>query len=289
MDFYKKYNPITATPFACNDGYMEFAPCDALKPFIRCFWGTPRPVFQEKTQTPTVDIVTPDTCMDIMFAVNFTGNRIDNSFCGINDETFSVTGGNDTEQRIFSFAIRFYAWSVVLFSEDSMCTTRNAHFDVGYHFSKIKKKMEAILFDASNVYELIPQVEKILIESYNRKRENPLVLQTIAGILDSKGTQPVSALTGRVYMGERQLERLFREYVGVTPKRLAAMIRYQYLWNDIIFQKQFDIQDAVYRYGYSDQAHLCHDFKKYHSMNIADAKKYAFHNVGKLQEQGNDL
>ena len=289
MDFYNHYNPITATPFAGNDSYMEFAPCDALKPFIRCFWGTPRPLFQKKTQIQTTGIVTPDTCMDIMFDVNFTGNRISNSFCGINDRTFSVTNHNDSDQSIFSFAIRFYAWSVVLFSEESMSTTRNAHFDVGFHFSKIKKKMEAILFDVSSIYELIPQVEKILMESYNSKRENAQVFQAVAGMLESRGKQSVSIITAKTYMSERQLERLFREYVGVTPKKLAAMIRYQYLWNDIAFQKHFDIRDAVYQYGYSDQAHLCHEFKKYHSMNIADAKKYAFQNVGKLQAANDDL
>ena len=53
--------------------------------------------------------------------------------------TFSTTNYNDTEQTIFLFAIRFYAWSVPMFSEEKMCDTRNAHFDVGYHFSKNKE------------------------------------------------------------------------------------------------------------------------------------------------------
>ena len=74
------------------------------------------------------------------------------------------------------------------------------------------------------------------------------------------------------------------EYVGVSPKSLASLVRYQYLWNDIVYNRQLDILDAVCKYGYSDQAHLCHDFKKYHSMNIADAKKYAMKNVGNIQE-----
>lgn len=28
--------PITAQPF--RPGYREYSPCDALKPYIRCFW-----------------------------------------------------------------------------------------------------------------------------------------------------------------------------------------------------------------------------------------------------------
>jgi AraC-like DNA-binding protein len=283
------YNPITATPFTYSDNYMEFIPCNALKPYIRCFWGTRKPVYQEKTNVNTTGIVTPDTCMDIMFHVDFTNNRIRNSFCGINDRTFSITNCNDSEQTIFSFAIRFYAWSIPMFSEEKMCDTRNSHFDVGYHFSKIKKEMETILFEVSDVYELIPKVEKILISNYNIKHENTLVLQAVEKVLRSRGTIDVGELKNNLHISDRQLERLFREYVGVTPKSLAAMVRYQYLWNDIIFCKQFDIQDAVYKYGYADQAHLYHDFKKYHSMNIADAKRYALQNVEKIQESYDDL
>lgn len=284
MELHKIYNPITVTPLACSDNYMEFIPCDALKPYIRCFWGTRKPVKQEKTNIKTNGIVTPDTCMDIMFHVDFTNNRISNSFCGINDRTFFTTNYNDTEQTIFSFAIRFYAWSVPMFSEETMRDTQNAHFDVGYHFSKIKKEIESLLFDVLDVYELIPKVEKILIKYYNSRHENTLVLQAVEKILGSRGTLPVGELINNLHISGRQLERLFREYVGVTPKSLAAMVRYQYLWNDIVFCKRFDILDAVYKYGYSDQAHLYHDFKKYHSMNIADAKRYALQNVEKIQE-----
>ena len=35
---YKSYHPVTATPYQCTEDYMEFAPCEALKPYIRCFW-----------------------------------------------------------------------------------------------------------------------------------------------------------------------------------------------------------------------------------------------------------
>ncbi len=46
---YKSYNPITATPFQCTEEYMEFVPCDALKPYIRCFWDRRRQSRRRKT------------------------------------------------------------------------------------------------------------------------------------------------------------------------------------------------------------------------------------------------
>lgn len=92
-----------------------------------------------------------------------------------------------------------------------------------------------------------------------------------------------------VLISSRQLERLFLEYIGISPKSLASIVRYQYLWNELIYNKNFHMADAVYKYGYSDQAHLCHDFKKYHSLNITDAKRYAMQNVGNIQDVSSNL
>lgn len=285
MKLHQSYHPVTATPFTFDDNYMEFAPCDALKPYVRCFWGTMRPVRQQRTDGVTKRIITPDTCMDIIFDVDFTNNTIEDRFCGIDDRTFSIVRRNDADKKVFSFAIRFYAWGVSAFSEESLRDTRNGLFDVGCHFSRIKKQVQPFLFDVKNIYELIPVVEKILLENYDGQKENAYVLQAIEAMIRHKGNLTVGELTRRLHIGDRQLQRLFREYVGVSPKSLASMVRYQYLWNDVLSDQAFDIHNAVYRYGYSDQAHLLHDFRKYHSMNIADARNYAAQHVGNIQEK----
>lgn len=59
------------------------------------------------------------------------------------------------------------------------------------------------------------------------------------------------------------------------PKQLTSLVRYRYLWNDILFNKHFYVLDAVQLYGYTDQSHLLHDFKKYHTVLPGEAKRYA--------------
>ncbi len=70
MELYKLYNPITATPFACDETYGEYAPCEALKPYIKCFWRSRMPYRQKKTERPTKGIVIPDTCVGCRSAEN---------------------------------------------------------------------------------------------------------------------------------------------------------------------------------------------------------------------------
>ncbi len=86
----------------------------------------------------------------------------------------------------------------------------------------------------------------------------------------------MSDLCGYTAVSQRQLERLFADYVGISPKKLAGLIRYQYLWRDILRYGTSDIQDAVFRYGYADQAHLLNDFRKYHDTTPARARSLAF-------------
>ncbi|MBD5462160.1 MAG: AraC family transcriptional regulator [Lachnospiraceae bacterium] len=285
MELHKIYHPITATPFKRTEEYMEFEPCDVLKPYIRCFWGSRNVVMQEESQEDVIGIVTPDTCMDIIFTTDFTNNKIYNKFCGIDDRTIIMHEKNKEKRATCVFAIRFYAWGVPMFAEESMRNTKNNFFDAGYHFPGIKREIEKRLFDVTDINQLIPIVENLLLKRFNDRNKNPIVFQAASKILEKKGNLLMANLKQEVFIGIRQLERLFLEYVGVSPKNFASMVRYQYVWSDFLYNKNFNIADAVYKYGYSDQAHLCRDFKKYHSMSMSDARKYAMQNVGNIQDR----
>ncbi len=278
---YKSYHPVTATPYQCTEDYMEFAPCEALKPYIRCFWGSRRAATRAENGAGEMDIVILDTCMDIIFHVDFTHNHISSSFFGIDDRTFAVP--YDGEKNIFFvFAVRFYPWGAALFAEESLRETKNAFFDADCHFSTVKREMERYLFDVSDICQLIPVAEKILLNRLNERHQNQTVFQTVARILEKRGNLSAAALGQEIFVSSRQLQRLFLEYIGVAPKSLASMVRYQYIWNELLQDKNFNKADAALRYGYTDQAHLCHDFRKYHSMNMEEARQYAVRGFTKI-------
>lgn len=49
-------------------------------------------------------------------------------------------------------------------------------------------------------------------------------------------------------------------------------------------EPDFDLLNAVHKYGYTDQSHLLREFRKYHSMDIHRARTLAFQDVGNIQE-----
>lgn len=275
MNLHQLYHPITATPFLCDESYMEFEPCRELKPYIRCFWGSRMPYWKRKTEIPAQTIVVPDTCMDIIFQVDFTNNRISGRFCGIDDRTFSSVDTGREERMLSTFAIRFYVWSAFLFAGESMADTKNGFFPVDHHFSGLKKKIEPLLFETVGMEERILLTQRYLLEHLYAERLQPVFAEAVEEMLQKKGNVEIGQMSKALHISNRHLERIFKENTGISPKQLASLVRYQYLWSDILFRPHLPILDAVAQYGYADQPHLLHDFKRFHTMNPAMARQYA--------------
>ncbi len=289
MNLHEIYTPITATPFKRSESYIEILPHEALRPYIRCFWGSPRPYEQKKTDRPEQQLIVPDTCMDLIFTANYTDNRIDSGFCGMDDRTFQEELVQPRIEKTSVFAIRFYAWGAVLFADDSLCDVKNARIDAGRHFYELKKELENRIFDAETIEERIAVTESYLLGHIRKDRENRLFMETAAQILMDRGKRNMADLAGELHVSTRQIERIFRGNMGISPKKFSSLVRYQYLWQDILFWSRCNVQDAVYRYGYADQAHLLNDFKRFHGMTPREARQYALRDVAFLQEKPGSL
>lgn len=285
MFLYEKYYPITATPFRKNEEYVEIAPCQELKPYIRCFWGSCAPIKQEKESAPTFSLVTPDTCVDIIFKINYTKNKIDSVFCGMDDITFKAWSANDSDDIVSTFAIRFYAWSVVLFSEESMKGTKNQFYDAGVHFAKLKKELERELFTVSTIEERSFLAERHLRKHFYVNHENSLFQRGMAKIIEEYGNIKALELATDLHISSKQMERVFYENIGMTPKKVALLVRYQYLWQEVWWNPKFQVLDAVHKYGYTDQSHLLNDFRRFHGLSLRDARVYAVKEDEFLQEK----
>ena len=105
-------------------------------------------------------------------------------------------------------------------------------------------------------------------------------MNAVYHMLQNEGRAALSDAAGYACVGLRQLERLFRDMVGVSPKKLAQLVRYQQVWRTVLFEREFDMQDAVYRFGFTDQSHLLRDFKRFHTLTPMHARALALDRAG---------
>lgn len=268
---YQIYRPITATPFKQDLGYCEMAPCAALRPYIRCFWGSRGPVVRTPAE---ISLVIPDTCMDVIFDVNYTQNSCCANFCGINDTAFYAqeTPGRDL---IATFGIRFYPWAVALFAEDMLNGSKNQFWEADRLFPKLCAWMQPYLFAGMDLARLAEVAENGLMRTLCEKQMDVRFLQCVWEILTARGTCKTADIAATNAMSSRQMQRLFHTQAGLSPKTFSTLVRYQFLLSDLLFLPAFDMQDAVLKYGFTDQAHLLNNFKKFHKMTPAAAKRLA--------------
>ncbi len=276
------YRPLTATPFKRNNSYSELTPCKELYPYIRCYWGIETPMIRRNDAT--TELVIPDTCVDIIYHIDYTDNTVTGGFCGVNDCNFHAHNNGTMGHMLSTFAIRFYAWSVYAFVDDSLHSTMNGYFAIDSRFEWLDKIIRPRLLELKTLREKISFTEQVLLKRLSDVRENAIINDTIQNILINKGSLDIAKLAKESFVSTRQLERLFHEYVGITPKKLSNLIRYQFLWRDILCDPDFDILSAVHKFGYTDQSHLLREFKRYHSMDIHNAKMVAFKDVGNIQD-----
>lgn len=272
---FMKYRPLTATPFKHNSDYQEIEPCRVLQPYVRCFWGGECDASKMEANEFS-DIVIPDTCVDIIYVINDLGNIIHSDFAGLNDRGVILPKSHQEGHKVFTFAIRFYAWSAYVFSEDSFFETVNGIYDVRERFNWLDKELSGPLSEPGNLTELIRLAESLLLKRLERAKINKTVDGIMNDILRKHGSLGIDQLSKENFISSRQMERLFHEYIGITPKKLSNLVRYQNLWRDIVSQTSFNMMDAVLKYGYTDVPHLMREFKRFHTMNIRDAREIAF-------------
>ncbi len=264
------YHPITAAPFRGDESYREIAPCAELRPYIRCFWGTERPMVRDSIR-PADELVIPDTCMDLIFTVNYTLNQAGGHFCALDQQPCrpaSKPSGDTTA----TFAIRFYAWTAILFCDTDLGGGRDLTAE---EFSqKIKADLEPILFEVPNLMDKVRLAENYLLRRLDSRRIRADLLNSIYLMINSCGRARISEVCGYAAVSERQLERMVKSSMGVSPKTLSMLIRYQLLWQEMLLP-QYCVQDAVDKFGYTDQSHLLNDFRRHHLMTPGQAVAFA--------------
>lgn len=275
MQLRSLYHPLAAAPLVQRGRYRETPPCAPLAPYVYCFWEL---LEGGDYSVPVPHLVNPDTCMDIIFQIK--DGRENGFFCGINDHPF-LSDRTSGCGEVRWYAVRFYGWAVSPFSVESMALVQNASCDPEQYFGRLACRLSPSSMDFPPFEQWIGEVQKILLRMLRQERQESRVMNAVYRLLIRQGRVTVPELAGYACTGARQLERLFREYVGVSPKKLSDLVRYQSLWRELATAPSFSVLDAVERYGYTDQSHLLRDFRKYHGASLTATKQKV---VGFLQD-----
>ena len=116
--------------------------------------------------------------------------------------------------------------------------------------------------EASSVEAAITQLELGLLERVDRRRlrTDHRVNAALLSIDAANGACQIEAIAAAAKTGRRQIERLFRQQVGLTPKAYARVIRFTTAAARVTADPSARLADVSIDSGYFDQSHMVRDF-----------------------------
>lgn len=274
-NFSQKFRPLTAQPASLlqqKSGYYEIAAPKQVQDQIACFWfQTIEPSFMFEPKW-----IIPDLCRDFIIQIDlFSGEILNYCWTELDVSPYESSFGVGSQQPSLLVGIRFFFWTVPCFP-----IFQNIQSPV---FQKnFLTNLQPFFCRSTHVKTILPVIVKQLQKNYQPEIMPATMLNTLDGLLTQKGNLKIRALPEIAGLSNRQVERLFQQYFAKTPKQLANLIRYQYLWRNLICQPNFNVQDAVFDYGFTHQSHLITSFKSFHGMTPAQAQLHYWKHASKF-------
>ena len=239
----------------------KYSASNTLLNYIDAYW-----IIQNQSDI-TIDIpIVPDGCMDIIY------QNDELILVGAMDEGIVVSA----KPNDYSFGIRFKP-AVFAYLIDKKCSSfTNRILPL--------KDVSQELFDLLNFNE---KDENTKVESLNRLFEtlfkdiklNENISHVISQIIKNKGDIQINDMLKSIKISQRQLERLFLNYVGYSPKKFSNIIRFFYTYKDLLKSGTDNLIEKAYDYGYCDQAHFNKEFKKFSNFSPTDEIMSIFYNT----------
>ncbi|MBK6921687.1 MAG: AraC family transcriptional regulator [Deltaproteobacteria bacterium] len=81
-------------------------------------------------------------------------------------------------------------------------------------------------------------------------------------LVEGDGNHSVESVAGELAVSTRQLDRLFARYLGIAPKAVAKVLRFQRTLRALMRDPKVTLAEVAADAGYFDQAHFIKDFKR---------------------------
>jgi AraC-like DNA-binding protein len=233
--------------------YREFKPHPALSPYIDAFWEV-----SEETNSFTERIM-PDCCIDIIINLGTDVVADDSGFIMKNEQAYligTMTRFKNTvrEPGTRLIGIRFKPAGFVHFFNQGPL---QEFTDQTIEFEKTNTPPLHLI-----THDFTENLNHFFLKKLSPLRQS--IFHILEQVYDRRGQINVVDLAKNNFMIVRQLERIFIQHIGISPKAFISFVRYQFAYQNI--RANYPAQSLVdlsFDSGYYDHAHLANEIKKY--------------------------
>lgn len=155
-----------------------------------------------------------------------------------------------------------YPWGASAFFDLPICGLNDAFVDLKALVGAQRvTELEERIRDASSPHERVRLFQRWLLARLDTQRPDSLVQWAVCQINAAAGRFSVGNMARELGLSRRQLIRRFKRSVGLSPKQLAGVIRFQKVTYYI--RQGLHWSDVIFACGFVDQPHLIKDFTRY--------------------------
>ncbi|MEX2272439.1 MAG: helix-turn-helix transcriptional regulator [Vicinamibacterales bacterium] len=242
--------------------YRETAPLPALAFAVDCVWT----LEGEAAPDAAADAVLPDGRPELVLHFGDPFTLASTAGHGVDQPAMLFAGQLHSQillrptGRIAIVGIRFHphgAAALLRIPQDQLSGTPLALDAVD---PRLRNALAAI--DGSGLDTAASAAQHVLASWLVRDRIDPRVAHAVRLVSRSRGRLPIDRIAAEACLTTRHLERRFLQQVGLTPKRLARIARFQHALHLLDHPGRAPRgADAAAECGYADQAHFVRDFK----------------------------
>lgn len=146
----------------------------------------------------------------------------------------------------------------------SMGEFKNAVYSFEEIFGNYGKQMQEQLANTASISQKIDLIQTMIFNLARRtNRNNQIVAYCVQEIKKTSGLVKIKHLENKTGYTKRHLDLLFNEHIGLSPKLLSSIVRFNVFYQNWAKGKQLDFyKDLLYDFYY-DQSHFIKEFKRF--------------------------
>jgi AraC-like DNA-binding protein len=228
---------------------QRLAPTEELRGFVRHYWLID---WDLRGQSPYRQEVLQNPCINIVFMQGYT--RI----YGVSrKKSFHLLEGQGSV-----FGVQFKPGAFYPYWQAPVASLTDRSIQLEEVFGPKSGTLEKELFSTRDSTERVAVINRFLGERLPMRDDTIELIQDIVDrIIEDHAVTSVDHLACCFNINKRKLQRMFHQYVGVTPKWVIQRYRLHEAAEQIARSNRLDWPHLAAELGYFDQAHFIKDFK----------------------------
>ncbi len=258
--------PLTNDPFH-GINVRCFTPSEDLASYVKYYWIVQN---EDTTKLKRIAKISPSGYPELFFHFGDSVS-IDTPEGNLtNDATVALVAGQITKpiyvhlnRHLNCFCVKLQPYTLNFLFDISSAEFTNKAISLNEINPGIQKEIYNELSEAKG-----DNMKIVIIENYLRKllgRNDSDFCSVTYAVIDHfrNSNIKIKELEQKLNLCSRTLQRKVREDVGISPKMLYRIIRFNKAYHQIKYFKNVNLQDITFSLGYFDLSHMISEFKEF--------------------------